>query len=128
METYYCSNCGAAIESNLRFCRRCGHPVNISEATTRTLDPPSVVDPPRVIDPATQYMNAAQTGPSYLPPEAILPLPAQPTNGLRPAGQTRTVIILASLVGFLLIALVILGIITSRISREVVPEQTVIQP
>jgi hypothetical protein len=123
MESFYCSNCGAPIESNLKFCRRCGKPVNLSEATTRTLDPPPVIEP------ATQHMNAAQTGPSYLPPAAMMPpLPAQTTKGLGPAGQNRTVLILAGLVGFLLIALAVLAIITSRISREIVPDLPAMQP
>lgn len=112
MESIYCSNCGAATESNLRFCRRCGHPITLSEATTRTLDPPSVIEP------STQHINSLPTAPSYLPPAAMQPLPTPPTRGFQQDGQKRTVIILASLVGFLLVALVVLGLVSFWISKH----------
>jgi hypothetical protein len=112
MISLYCSNCGATIESNLKFCRRCGHAVNISEATTRTLDPPPAIDP------ATHHINSMPTGPSYLPPAAMQPMPAPATRGFQPDGQKRTVIILASLVGFLLVALVVLGIVSFWITQN----------
>jgi hypothetical protein len=122
MQMNYCSNCGAAIESNLRFCRRCGHAIDLSEATTRTLDVPSAVEQ------ATQHINSAPTAPSYMPPGVMPPMHASTTSGLRRSGPNRTVILLASLVGFLLIALAALVIITAVLEPDATPEQPRIAP
>ena len=113
MKTVFCSSCGNAIEDNQRFCRKCGQPINLSEATTRTLDAPSVIEP---------------TTPSYLYPAGAQPMPAPDTTGLRPSGQKRMVVIVASLVGFLLGALIVLAVVTSMISHNAPPTQPAVTP
>jgi hypothetical protein len=117
MKIVSCSNCGTTIEDNQRFCRKCGQPINLSEATTRTLDPPSAVEQ------TTQHINSMPTGPSYFPPGSMPPMPAPTTTELRPAAQKRTVIVVAILIGFLVGALIVLAVITSMMSRNAASEQ-----
>jgi hypothetical protein len=118
MKTVSCSNCGTTIESNQRFCRKCGQPINFSEATTRTLDPPSVIEP------STQHINSTPTSPSYFPPDAARPVPAQATTELRASAQKRMIIVMAGLIGFLAVALIVLAVIASRISQNSAHEQS----
>lgn len=117
MQTVSCSNCGTAIENNQRFCRRCGQPINLSEATTRTLDPPLVIEP------TTQHINASPTTPSYLPAAAAPPLASPATSELRPAAQKRMMLIVMGLVGFLIGALIVLAVIASWLNRNPASEQ-----
>ena len=117
MKTVSCSNCGTTIGSDQRFCRKCGQPINFSEATTRTLDPPSVIEP------STLHINSTPTSPSYFPPDTAQPMPAPTTTELRSSPQKRMMIVMVGLIGFLAVALIVLAVIASRISRNAAAEQ-----
>lgn len=108
MATINCPACSAEIQDTARFCRACGRPLNTSEATTKLFDDPAQAGSP------TQDINAVPTTPSYSPPSFPeyyqSPLPAAPsTQGLEAKSHKRVVIVLASLVVVLLMALAGLG-------------------
>lgn len=103
-----CPKCSAEIQDTARFCRQCGQAVNPSEATTKFFDPP-----PQTATP-TQGIEAVPTAPSFtLPsfPETYQAhYPAAPaTQGFENKGRNKAIIILASLVVVLVLALAGLG-------------------
>lgn len=100
MTIFSCAYCGAEIEETAKFCRRCGRPSNHLEATTRTLEQPRNFESP------TRHVNSMPTAPSFLDSGYQPPAPAPVTSSLEPRGQKRTIIVLASLVVVLLIALI----------------------
>jgi len=104
MEMINCPACGTEIQDTAKFCRQCGQAVNPAEATTKLFDEPVQTATP------TQGINAIPTTPSYSPPS--FPASYQPsymaaatTQGLENKSRNKTVIILASLVVVLLLAL-----------------------
>lgn len=97
-----CANCGADTEHTARFCRKCGNPINLGEATTKNLDAPTISEQ------RTQHVNVSPTTPSYLAPGPVPPFPAYPTQNIGSPSHKWAIIGLASLVVVLLIALGIL--------------------
>src|SRR5262249_53235209 len=111
MATIYCSNCGSDNEDTGKFCRKCGQPMSLSEATTRKFDTGPQVEAP------TSLVNQTTTGPSYVPPSMpVFRAPA--TQALAPPNQKKPILMLASLAAILLVALVALVILTSQMRRE----------
>ena len=104
MQTSKCVNCGADIDYATKFCRQCGRPVDPSEWTTRKLEEPSRFESP------TRLANSWPTSPTYLPPDAMPPQ-APVTSSIESAGQKKTVIVLATIVALLVIALSALAIL-----------------
>jgi hypothetical protein len=97
------------MQEGSKFCRLCGRP-SPSEATTRSFAPPPGVES------NTNYINPAATGPSYMPPQFIAPPgsqfvtgPVADTGKLGAGSQKRTIIVLASMVGVLLIAVIVMA-------------------
>lgn len=99
-----CPACGTEVQDTAKFCRQCGQAINSSEATTKLFDEPVQTATP------THGINAIPTGPSYTPPS--FPANYQPpymagatTQGLENKSRNKTVLILASMVVVLLLAL-----------------------
>jgi hypothetical protein len=92
----------------MKFCRRCGTPIDSSEATTRTFDEPVRVEA------GTQPTNSWPTTPTFAPPSLAPSAQAPLTRELEQGSQKKTVIILASVVAVLLISLIVLAVILLR--------------
>jgi hypothetical protein len=101
MNSMNCQNCGAQLDVTVRFCRRCGHPSSLLEATTAPFnDPPATTTP-------TQPMSPGYTAPSFMPPTPLQQLPPQYMQPPPDQAVKKTALwVLASLVGVLLLALV----------------------
>jgi hypothetical protein len=101
--------------------------------TTRQLEEPKRYDAPPRYDAPTQLTNSAPTSPAYMPPDAVppqwvqppdamSPQWVQPTAGMQSGGQKKTVILLASVIGVLLITLAALLFVVMRNNTH--PSQT----
>lgn len=98
-----CANCGTSVDYGMKFCRRCGTPLDSSEAATRAFD-----EPPRN-ESFTQLTNSPTTSPSFSPPSYMSPAEAPATNALgQQTGQNKTVWILASVAVISLVAVIVL--------------------
>jgi len=98
MGTVYCDNCGASLlEESAKFCRACGKPTPLSEAATKRFDEQPVVQVP------TSPVGQSLTTPAYMAP--FEPPPPLQTNDLRNKRQKRNLIILASMLAFMVLAL-----------------------
>jgi hypothetical protein len=95
-----CTNCGADTEHTAKFCRKCGSPVNLGEATTRSLDAQAALDEAK-----TRHVNVSPTTPSYIAPGMQMPPPAAPTQSFEKSRHKWAIITLASLVVILFLAL-----------------------
>ena len=130
MATIACTNCGAGIEGTAKFCRQCGQPVNLSEATTRNLEAHSEYEA------LTRNINPADTSPTYTPPSYTPPAymsqaemfqqPTPTTKGLQSSGQQKVLWIIAgSMVVFLLVALSGLAFFLTRMDTQPVPDRDI---
>ena len=115
MAGFQCAKCGTDLEQGMKFCRRCGTPVDASEAATRTFDEPARFDA------GTHPTNSWPTTPAFAPPSVAPIAQAPATQSLDKSGQKKTVIILASVVAVLLISLIVLAMILLRSSSTPVP-------
>lgn len=112
MAIIHCTNCGADTEHTAKFCRKCGSPVNLNEAVTKSFDA-------QVEDESwTRHVNVSPTAPSYLAPGPVPPAPAPVTQGFAKSNQKWVIIGLASLVVILVIALAAV-----LLTRTVNPEE-----
>ena len=97
MATVYCDNCGTSLlEETSKFCRACGKPTPLSEAATKRFDEPTVVKHPT--SPVGSYTTPAYMAPFEMPP-------AEQTNDLRQKKQKRNLIIMASMMAVMIVAL-----------------------
>jgi hypothetical protein len=97
MATVYCDNCGTSLlEETSKFCRACGKPTPLSEAATKRFDEPTVVKHPT--SPVGSYTTPAYMAPFDMPP-------AEQTNDLRQKRQKRNLIIVASMMAMMIVAL-----------------------
>jgi hypothetical protein len=117
MATNFCPNCGANIDTPVRFCRRCGEQLvnsgasmNPSEVTTRTLDQPS---PPS--DPSTMVVNSGLTAPAYIPPDQFGGATQRGLQAPQSSGHNRLLILAV----VFLIVLTSLAILVPPIAHRV---------
>ena len=97
MATVYCDNCGTSLlEETSKFCRACGKPTPLSEAATKRFDEPQVFKHPT--SPVGSYTTPAYMAPFEMPA-------AEQTNDLRQKRQKRNLIIVASMMAVMIVAL-----------------------
>ncbi len=105
MQTAYCGECGTAVDLAAKFCRKCGALQPQVEATTQLFN--TAPQPEN----ATQAIHPDPTTPAYIPPTGV-PMWGQTTTGLEEKKRGNPLVwILASLVGILLVAVVVMGAI-----------------
>lgn len=103
MPAITCANCGTGLDYGMKFCRRCGTPLDASEASTQSFD-----ESPRR-ESFTQPTNSPATSPSFVPPSYMPPAqPSPATNALEQTGQKKTVWILAGVALISLVAVIVL--------------------
>ena len=124
----FCKYCGAQLSDDARFCPECGSPLEQQvpppvQPVPQPVSPPQPVQQPQPVQPAPQPMQPQQPvpPPQYQPqpvqpaPQPVPPTQAsyqpQPVSVKKKSGVPKFVIIIAGIVGFLIIAVLLLTLV-----------------